>query len=79
MRMSQTFGETLREPPADVDTPGYALLLRAGYLRPLAPGLFCYLPLGLRSLNTVTLHAWDASRRSSGGSVKPSKSVPRTM
>lgn len=53
MRMSQKFGETLREPPAEVDTPGYALLLRAGYVRPLAPGLFSYLPLGLRSLNKI--------------------------
>jgi prolyl-tRNA synthetase len=53
MRMSQTFGETLREPPAEADTPGYALLLRAGYVRPLASGLFSYLPLGLRSLHKI--------------------------
>jgi len=53
MRMSQHFGETLRKPPAEADSPGYELLLRAGYIRPLAPGLFSYLPLGLRSLRKI--------------------------
>jgi len=50
MRMSEHFGETLRKPLAEADSPGYGLLSRAGYVRPLAPGLFSYLPPGLRSL-----------------------------
>lgn len=50
MRVSQLFGETLREAPADVDVESHRLLLRAGYVRPLAAGIFSYLPLAHRAL-----------------------------
>lgn len=50
MRMSHLFSQTLREAPADIEAVGYQLLLRAGFLSPLAPGLFAYLPLGQRTL-----------------------------
>jgi prolyl-tRNA synthetase len=48
MRFSRHFGNTLREDPSDAETPGYRLLLRAGFVRPLAAGIFSYLPLGYR-------------------------------
>src|SRR5919199_5372380 len=50
MRVSELFGETLREVPADVDVVSHQLLLRAGYVRPLAAGIFSYLPLAQRAL-----------------------------
>src|SRR5437763_10429713 len=53
MRVSQLFGETLREAPADVDIVSHQLLLRAGYLRPLAAGIFSYLPLAQRALEKI--------------------------
>ncbi len=53
MRVSKFFGETLREPPAEADTASYQLLLRAGYIRQLAAGIFSYLPLAQRSLRKV--------------------------
>src|SRR5437588_3675686 len=53
MRMSHHFGETLREPPGDVDVVGHQLLLRAGYVRQLAAGIFSYLPLGLRAMRKI--------------------------
>jgi prolyl-tRNA synthetase len=53
MRMSQLFGVTLRKPPAEADTPGYGYLLRAGYVRAVAPGIYAHLPLGLRSLRKI--------------------------
>jgi prolyl-tRNA synthetase len=49
MRMSRLFGETLRATPAEADSEGHGLLLRAGYIRGVAPGIFSYLPLGLRT------------------------------
>jgi prolyl-tRNA synthetase len=49
MRMSQLFFQTLRQAPAGVEVESHRLLLRAGYLRQLAAGLFSYLPLGQRS------------------------------
>jgi prolyl-tRNA synthetase len=48
MRLSRLFGRTLREPPADADTPSHRLLVRAGFVDQLAAGLYAMLPLGLR-------------------------------
>ncbi|HLY83767.1 MAG TPA: proline--tRNA ligase [Acidimicrobiales bacterium] len=53
MRMSRLFGTTLREAPAGVESVGHQFLLRAGYIRPLAPGIFSYLPLGWRALQRI--------------------------
>jgi prolyl-tRNA synthetase len=48
MRYSQHFGGTLHEDPSEAETAGYRFLLRAGFIRPLASGIFHYLPLGYR-------------------------------
>ncbi|MDI3314357.1 MAG: proline--tRNA ligase [Mycobacterium sp.] len=53
MRMSQLFLRTLREDPADAEVPSHKLLIRAGYIRPVAPGLYSWLPLGLRVLRKI--------------------------
>ena len=53
MRMSHLFGETMRTAPAEVEVAGHRLLLRAGYIRPLAAGIFSYLPLGVRVMRRV--------------------------
>ncbi|UCF19134.1 MAG: proline--tRNA ligase [Gemmatimonadota bacterium] len=53
MRMSRLFGETLRRPPAEAGSAGQALLARAAYLRQHAPGVFSYLPLGLRTADKI--------------------------
>ncbi len=60
MRMSHLFSQTLREAPADLEAVGHQLLLRAGFLRPLAPGLFSYLPLGQRALEGLGARAVQA-------------------
>jgi prolyl-tRNA synthetase len=51
--MSRLFGETLRQSPTDVETASHGLLLRAGYIRQTATGIFSYLPLGLRALRKI--------------------------
>ncbi len=53
MKMSHYFVETLREAPADIQFNSQQYLLRAGYFRPLAAGIYSYLPLGLRSLKKI--------------------------
>lgn len=53
MRVSHLFGETLREAPADVDVVSHQFLLRAGYVRQLAAGIFSYLPLAHRSMTKI--------------------------
>jgi prolyl-tRNA synthetase len=45
MRWSNCFIPTLRENPADAEVPSHQLLLRAGYIRQLAAGIYSYLPL----------------------------------
>lgn len=51
--MSQLFLRTLRDDPADAEVPSHKLLIRAGYIRPIAPGLYSWLPLGLRVLRNI--------------------------
>lgn len=53
MRMSSLFLRTLRDNPADAELPGHRLLVRAGYVRRAAPGIYTWLPLGLRVLRKV--------------------------
>ena len=51
--MSSLFLRTLREDPADAEQPGHKLLVRAGYIRRAAPGIYTWLPLGLKVLRKV--------------------------
>ena len=53
MRMSMLFGRTLREAPSGVEVAGHGLLLRAGFIRQLAAGVFSYLPLAKRSIGKI--------------------------
>jgi prolyl-tRNA synthetase len=47
-RLSNYFLRTLREDPADAEVASHRLLVRAGYIRRQAPGVFAWLPIGLR-------------------------------
>ncbi|WP_400993635.1 proline--tRNA ligase [Agromyces sp. GXQ0307] len=47
-RLTNFFLRTLREDPADAEVASHKLLVRAGYIRRQAPGVFAWLPLGLR-------------------------------
>ena len=53
LRMSTLFLRTLREDPADAEVASHRLLVRAGYIRRAAPGIYSWLPLGLRVLAKV--------------------------
>jgi prolyl-tRNA synthetase len=53
LRMSTLFVRTLRDDPADAEVPSHKLLVRAGYIRRAAPGIYTWLPLGLRVLRKV--------------------------
>ena len=53
MRMSSLFLRTLRENPADAEVPSHQLLVRAGYIRRVSPGIYTWLPLGLKVLKRV--------------------------
>jgi len=51
--MSELFLRTLRDDPAEAEIASHKLLIRAGYVRPIAPGLYSWLPLGLRVLRQI--------------------------
>jgi prolyl-tRNA synthetase len=53
LRLSTLFLRTLREDPVDAEVDSHKLLLRAGYIRRAAPGIYTWLPLGLRVLRKV--------------------------
>ncbi|MDQ1245712.1 MAG: prolyl-tRNA synthetase [Actinomycetota bacterium] len=53
LRMSSLFLRTLRDDPADAEVPSHRLLVRAGYVRRVAPGIFSWLPLGVKVLRRV--------------------------
>ncbi len=53
MRQSRLFAHTYREAPAEADAVSHRLLLRAGFIRQLAAGVYAYLPLGRRVLRRL--------------------------
>jgi prolyl-tRNA synthetase len=53
LRMSSLFVRTLRDDPNDAEVPSHRLLVRAGYIRRNAPGVYTWLPLGLRVLRRI--------------------------
>lgn len=52
-KMSQLFVKTLREDPSEAELDSHKLLLRAGFIRRVAPGIYAWLPLGLMTLRKV--------------------------
>jgi prolyl-tRNA synthetase len=64
LRMSRLFLRTLREDPADAEVPSHKLLVRAGYIRRAAPGIYSWLPLGYltyRNVENVVRDEMDAA------------------
>lgn len=53
MRLSNLFGKTLRQIPAEAETPSHRFLLQAGMVMQMAAGIYSYLPLGWRAIRNV--------------------------
>lgn len=53
MRMTKLFSQTLRDTPSEAEVASHQLLLRAGFIRQLAAGVFSYLPLARRAMNKI--------------------------
>jgi prolyl-tRNA synthetase len=51
--MSTLFLRTLRDDPADAEVPSHRLLVRAGYIRRIAAGVYSWLPLGVITLRNI--------------------------
>jgi prolyl-tRNA synthetase len=64
LRMSSLFLRTLREDPVDAEVPSHKLLVRGGYVRRAAPGIYSWLPLGwkvYRNIERVVREEMDAA------------------
>jgi prolyl-tRNA synthetase len=66
MRASQYFLPTLREAPAEAELPSHRLLLRGGFIRKLAAGVYIYLPLGWRVIRKIEQIVREESDRIGG-------------
>ncbi len=77
LRMSTLFLRTLREDPADAEVPSHKLLVRAGYVRRVAPGIYSWLPLGKIVLENVAQVVRDEMNRMGGQEVLFPALLPR--
>ncbi|MFN3689561.1 MAG: proline--tRNA ligase [Fimbriimonadales bacterium] len=66
MRASQYFMPTLREAPAEAELPSHRLLLRGGFIRKVAAGVYTYLPLGWRVIRKIEQIVREESDRIGG-------------
>ncbi len=78
-RMSTMFLRTLRDDPADAEVPSHRLLVRAGYIRRIAPGVYSWLPLGVRMLERVSRIVRQEMDRMGGQEVLFPALVPREL
>ena len=53
MKISQMFGQTLREAPADAEVTSQKLLIRAGFIRQLGAGIYSYMPIAKRTITKI--------------------------
>jgi prolyl-tRNA synthetase len=76
-RMSELFLRTLRDDPADAEVPSHKLLIRAGYVRPIGPGLYSWLPLGLRVFRKIEQIVRDEMNAIGGQEILLPALLPR--
>ncbi|GAA1488566.1 proline--tRNA ligase [Brachybacterium sacelli] len=77
IRLSSSFVRTLREDPADAEVASHRLLVRAGYIRRSAPGVYTWLPLGLKVLRKVEQIVREEQDRIGGQELVFSALQPR--
>jgi prolyl-tRNA synthetase len=77
LRLSKLFLRTLRDDPADAEVPSHKLLVRGGYIRRVAPGIYSWLPLGVRILERVSRVVREEMDRIGGQEVLFPALLPR--
>jgi prolyl-tRNA synthetase len=76
-RMSTLFLRTLRDDPADAEVPSHKLLVRAGYVRRVGPGIYSWLPLGKIVLDNIARVVKEEMDRMGGQEVQFPALLPR--
>ena len=70
MRMSQLFAPTLKETPKEAEIVSHKLMLRAGYIRKVAAGIYNFLPLGLRVVRKIEQIVREEMDRAGGQEIR---------
>jgi len=76
-RMSHLFLRTLRDDPTDAELPSHRALVRAGYIRRVSPGVYSWLPLGVRMLDRVAQIVREEMNAIGGQEVRFPALIPR--
>ena len=76
MRLSTAFVPTLREDPAEAEVPSHRLLLRAGFIRQVAAGIYTVLPLGVRSMRKISQIAREEMDASGAHEIRMPITLP---
>ena len=79
LRMSTLLGRTRRDDPADAEVQSHRLLVRAGFIRRVAPGMYTWLPLGLRVLDRIAAIVREEMDRIGGQEVLFPALLPRDL
>ncbi|MFN2563018.1 MAG: proline--tRNA ligase [Jatrophihabitans sp.] len=79
LRLSTLFLRTLRDDPADAEVPSHKLLVRAGYVRRVAPGIYSWLPLGVIVQNNVAQIVREEMNRIGSQEVHFPALIPREI
>ena len=69
MRLSKTLVPTLKEAPAEAEVPSHVLMMRGGYLRKVAAGIYSFLPLGWRVVQKISRIIREEMNRSGASEV----------
>ena len=79
MRLSQSFGKTLRDDPADAEIASHRLMLKAGMIYQSAAGVYSYLPLAWRSIRKIEEIIRQEMDAAGGQELHLSKLQPREI
>ncbi|MCP4449374.1 MAG: proline--tRNA ligase [Myxococcales bacterium] len=79
MRFSQAFIPTLKEVPADAQVASHVFMLRGGYIRKVASGIYSFMPLGMRVLSRIETIVREELDRAGAQEVLMPASVPAEL
>lgn len=79
MRSSRAFIPTLKEVPADAQVPSHVFLLRGGFIRKLAAGIYSFLPLGWRVLDKIERIVRDEMNAAGAQEIRMPAAIPAEL
>jgi prolyl-tRNA synthetase len=79
MRLSQTLVPTLKEAPSEAEVPSHVFMVRGGYMRKVAAGIYSFLPLGWRVVQKVSRIIREEMNRAGASEVFMPAVIPAEL